>query len=235
MTFGSTFGRVFSPTFKPKSQAAAASSWWLAGGIDPANCVVAYQPKGAASYAASKVNLANAGTYDAVDGTSYPDWDATNGWIFDGANAEYLYPNGFYPDKTNYDWSMIVRFSNASAAVGTNVLLGINDAYDFFYIYAKTGGNHGFGHGNKFFLPSPNKTSGVLCMAGLECYANGVHEGTIATPTVYNQQLLMGIGATMRANSPLEYYYGYMQAVAIYNATLTSTQVGLLTTAMAAL
>lgn len=39
MTFGSTFGRTFSPTFQPKSQAAAAaSSWWLAGGIDPANC-----------------------------------------------------------------------------------------------------------------------------------------------------------------------------------------------------
>lgn len=50
MTFGSTFGRTFSPTFQPKSQAAeVASSWWLAGGIDPANCVAVYNLWGSAN------------------------------------------------------------------------------------------------------------------------------------------------------------------------------------------
>ncbi len=44
--------------------------WWLAGGIPAENCIAAYQPKGAASYAASKVNLANPGTYDAYEGTT---------------------------------------------------------------------------------------------------------------------------------------------------------------------
>ena len=59
MTFGSTFGRTFSPTFQPSSQAAAAaSSWWLAGGIDPANCVAAYQPKGAAALSSALGSIA---------------------------------------------------------------------------------------------------------------------------------------------------------------------------------
>ena len=64
MTFGSTFGRTFSPTFQPSSQAAANASWWLAGGIAAANCVAAWRAKGAASYAASKVNLTGNAAYD---------------------------------------------------------------------------------------------------------------------------------------------------------------------------
>jgi len=69
MTFASTFGRVLSPTFQPNSQAVG-GKWWLAGNINPANCVAAYQAKGAANLASAKVNLANPGTYDlmAVNG-----------------------------------------------------------------------------------------------------------------------------------------------------------------------
>src|SRR4030042_266315 len=66
--------------------------WWLAGGISAANCLAAYQPKGAASYAASKVNLANPGTYDAVDGVAFPTWAAATGWTFNGV-AQYLTSN----------------------------------------------------------------------------------------------------------------------------------------------
>jgi len=64
--------------------------WWLAGGISAANCLAAYQPKGAASYAASKVNLANPGTYNLSDGAAYPTWDAVNGWTFVDGNLQYL-------------------------------------------------------------------------------------------------------------------------------------------------
>lgn len=64
--------------------AVAASNWWEVAGK---TCVAAYQAKGAASYAASKVNLAGAGTYDLVDGTTYPTWDTALGWI---CNGQYL-------------------------------------------------------------------------------------------------------------------------------------------------
>jgi len=46
MTFSSSFGRTFSPTFQPKSQAVS-GGWWLAGGIPTSNCIAAYQSKGA--------------------------------------------------------------------------------------------------------------------------------------------------------------------------------------------
>lgn len=74
----------------PRSAAAAAASWWLAGGIDPANCIAAYRAKGAASLAASYDNLAAPGngladgTYDLTLGVA-PTFDAATGWTFNGS------------------------------------------------------------------------------------------------------------------------------------------------------
>ena len=51
-------------TVRESGVAVATSNWWVVAGR---TCVVAYQPKGAATYAASLVNLANPGTYDAVE------------------------------------------------------------------------------------------------------------------------------------------------------------------------
>lgn len=61
-------------------------TWWTAGGAT--GCVAAYQPIGAASLAASYVNLANPGTYDLAvgGGASAPAFDAATGWGFDGTN-----------------------------------------------------------------------------------------------------------------------------------------------------
>ena len=58
---------------------AAAADWWAVAGK---TCVAAYQPKGAADLAASYVNLANPGTYDAVPDSSFS-FDVSIGWIFD--------------------------------------------------------------------------------------------------------------------------------------------------------
>jgi len=108
MAFASNFGRILSPTFQPNSQAKKAGGWWLAGGIDPDDCIAAYQPKGAASYAASKVNLANPGTYDLTNGND-PSWSADNGWTFDGVN-DHLYETTYEP--TNTPFTVIVRLNN---------------------------------------------------------------------------------------------------------------------------
>ena len=64
--------------------------WWLAGGIHPSQVVAAYQPKGAASLAASYVNLANPGTNDAQVGVA-PGLDSS-GWVFTGTE-KLLGPN----------------------------------------------------------------------------------------------------------------------------------------------
>jgi hypothetical protein len=67
------------------------ADWWLAGGIPATNCVAAYQAKGAESYAASLVNLANSGTYNLNDkGTHAPNWDGVNGWVFNAIDQYFF-------------------------------------------------------------------------------------------------------------------------------------------------
>lgn len=73
---------------------AATTPLWLAGGISSSDCISAYQAKGAASYVASKSNLANPGTYDLTDGATYPAWAAGTGWTFTAANNQRLVIGG---------------------------------------------------------------------------------------------------------------------------------------------
>jgi hypothetical protein len=231
MTFGSTFGRVLSPTFQPKSQAAAGGSWWLSGNINPANCIAAYQAKGVVSYAASKVNLANPGTYDAADGAAYPTWNASDGWIFNG--SAFL-DTAVAPAAAN--WSMITRFSNGSAGIYTICGMHIETNNNRFYLRPQHNSvQHIYGYGSSANLVTSALTSGVMAMAGVKSYLNGSPEadGTGSWNAGTNYSIY--IGGQHNVGGLAYGYIGYVQAVAIYNAALTSTQVGLLTTAMNAL
>lgn len=77
---------LYSPAIMGKQSAA----WWLAGGIPGSNCLAAFKPKGAASLAASYVNLASGGaTWDAAPGVA-PTFDTSYGWDFNSAAYEYL-------------------------------------------------------------------------------------------------------------------------------------------------
>ena len=231
MTFGSSFGRVFSPTFQPKSQAAASSAdtWWdLNGAIT--SCVAAYQPKGAADYAASKVNLANPGTNDLTT-TDAPTWNATDGWIFNG--SKFL-DTAIVPAAAN--WSMIVRFSNGSTGTYTAVGMWQETIGNRFYLRPQHfSANHIYGYGSAANFVSGALTSGVMAMAGVKSYLNGSPEadgsGTWSAGTNWS----IYIGGSHN-NAGLAYgFIGYIQAVAIYNAQISAANVAALTTAMAAL
>lgn len=226
MTFGSTFGRVFSPTFQPKSQAAAtASSWWLAGGIAAANCIAAYQPKGAASYAASKVNLANPGTHDAADGSTYPTWDFTDGWSF--ASGKYL-----VLPKFALTYTIICKYTDAS---GTNaVLFGtLNTAgtAGTYYMPTRTGNTrtHVNGANNNDGVVAISKPSGVVAIAGNKAYFDGSDLGvTLSTSALPDLNLYLG---RINFSNPLS-VTAKVQALAIYDITLTPSQIAAVTTAM---
>ena len=232
MTFGSTFGRTFSPTFQPKSQAASAAGWWLAGGIDPANCVAAYQPKGAASYAASKVNLANPGTYDATDGTA-PTWDNVNGWK---QTIAYQYLKTGIMATNGY--SLIVRFSDVTPSDrpyimggGTGYGKGIGIGV------ARTGNSRAFTYGSLSY-PAGNYTSGVLAATQKSTNSTVAQEWYNGSLVVDNQAIdiaKFGGEIFLLANSgDWTASLGYIQAAAIYNISITN-YVPELTTAMAAL
>ena len=208
--------------------AAAIIPWYLSGGIAAVNCMAAYQPKGAADYAGSKVNLANPGTYNAVNGAAYPTWDVTDGWIFAKASKQFL-TTGYTLTSTS---TVLVRFSAAAegAAFGN-------------YNYTSGGGFAAFpkvGVSQLYFCPGTitkaEKTSGNLCIAGNEGFRDGVSDGTGGTSWPTLRTCFIGANSN-QSDSVVDgnCLTGKIQALAIYDTVLTLTQIGLLVTAMAAL
>jgi hypothetical protein len=203
--------------------AAAAANWWEVTGQ---TCVAAYAPRGAASQAASYVNLANPGTYDCTVGAA-PTWDATNGWIFNGS-SQYLI-TGIVPNSD--DWSAFVRFSNATGQFGW--LLCGGSSYSIMgvsadWLYARC-----YFNGQNFQLGPATVTSGVLAVAGRNGYYNGASEVTLGISN--NAWRNLYIGARNNDGTAIEYGASRIQAVAIYSTALSAGDVAALTTAMNAL
>jgi hypothetical protein len=80
--------------------------------------IAAYQPKGAASLAASYVNLANPGTYNAAPGVA-PSFDAATGWGFTTTQFLITGVRMFQP------YSVIMRYSGAIAPLSNQIPFGI--------------------------------------------------------------------------------------------------------------
>jgi len=227
MTFGSVFGRTFSPTFQPSSQAAAVASggWWdLNGAIT--SCIAAYQAKGAASYAASKVNLANAGTYDLSNGTAYPTWDTSTGWTFTQANSEYL--TGATLSGLAQDSFTIIFHSSINASGKDKGVFDIGPVW-LWYTYKNT-----FIRGRYYTTSNTNYIpaiagAAVYCFSNTAGYRDGEKLVDIATGTGTTSDTLT-VGKSAGG-----YHNGTIRSFALYGAVLTSTQIGNLTTAMAAL
>ena len=200
-----------------------AAGWWLSGGISAANCIAAYQPKGAASYAASKINLANPGTYDLQEYNS-PSWDSTNGWGVGGSSG--YFDTGITPAST---WSVAVRYSNET-----------NNSAWLFGLYEDANTAYGIRpyEGVSYFsgpktTVAPELSSGVLIMANRNGYRNGILDtasisAMVGEPTISVYLLRRNYSNT----APMT---GYIQAFAIYNTTITAPQASALSTAMAAL
>ena len=217
-------------TLGPLGVTAAAAKWYLAGGISASACVGAYQAKGAASLAASYTNLANPGSHDLTLGTA-PAWDATNGWK--GGSSAYL-KTDITPTGAAGTWSAAVRFSNGGG--GYECLLGCWSA----------GATNRFGfqlanYAGKVEISNYSlknwihtKTSGAFVIAGTALYVDGALD-----PLVLGGGSSPGVPVYILAlnnnGSPSSYTTSYIQALALYNTTLSAAQVAAVTTAMNAL
>ena len=212
-------------------RAAAGGGWWDLNGTIT-SCVAAYQPKGAASYAASKVNLTGNTDHDAVDGTAYPDWDSTNGWKADSSKSQYLVTDiTMGCSATNQ--SSIVRFSNIPAS-GVNILFGSETPSKRYALLPYSFGSIITHCYDKTVLAGIGKTAGILSMAGNNLYYNGSDIADILYGSSQISDVLYICGGNNNG-SLADKMTGYIQAIAFYNAALTATQIGNLTTAMAAL
>lgn len=201
-------------------------SWWLSGGIVPSACVAAYQSIGAANLAVSYTNLANPGTNDLTLGVA-PAWDTINGWTFNGVN-QYL-NTGI--TAATLSWSMFVRFSNFNTISFSTTLIGQSLSTRLFFIAASNALVY-YANG-KLLSVSPSLTSGVLGFAGSTAYRNGVNDGTIPTGLIVAFPIY--IGAENDGGGPGSYANAGIQAAAIYNVTITPSQVTALVAAMVAL
>ena len=206
-----------------------AARWYLAGGISASACVAAYQPKGAASLAASYINLANPGTYDAAPGVA-PTWASSTGWTFNGT-SQYL-KTGIVPST---GWSAIIRFDSLVATGSFQYLLGMDDAAGKgFHIAADTTLSANSWRNPSAINYSRSAGAGVLAMNATTAFVDGSavpgsFSGTVPSVAVF-------VGARNRLGEGLgAYTKGNIVGAAIYNVSLSAAQIGAVTAAMQAL
>jgi hypothetical protein len=201
------------------------TDWWLNGGILPADCIGAYQAIGAASYAASLVNLANPGTYDLTAPVGTPVWNTTDGWIGGGIAVDTHLETGINP---HHDWSVIVRVA----------LTNDGDYYYFNGLIFTTGAGANFGLAVSVYAglntvtyvenKSDYDSSGSAqyssmvstaiygLVAGNFYIDDSIHE--TVTPGYHE---VSGNLLLMKQNA---YFDGTYQAAAIYNRTLSDSE-----------
>lgn len=203
----------------------ANAAWWLSGGISAANCSAAYASKGAASLAASYINLNNPGTNNAAPGTA-PTWDATNGWIFNGS-SQYL-TTGSIPAA---GWSIVARFSNLTNSgylAGSSIL---SNSVNFLLI-PRSGGDV-WGYGGGILSWASGTTTGVIAMAADKGYTGGTQRVTgIGTWSGTGIAIFIGSRNYNGSFDASTAAAVKIQALSIYNSTLTAGQVSAVTTAM---
>lgn len=226
MAFAPVFRPTFPATFDRSQPAAAAADWWVVAGK---TTVAAYQPKGAASLAASYVNLANPGTYDATPVTA-PGWSSGNGWEFTAANSHYL-SSGITP--TSSSWTVLVRYSGVTGdnrglfgfyAGGYGFLIEVMAASNRMDMY------NGLDYPSGYFNVAPALTAGVYGFAGKTAYRDGISDGTIPAGSLTGSNVLIGAITGLG-----RFFEGYMQAMVIHSDTLTGGEFATVSAAMAAL
>lgn len=205
-----------------RAPAAAAVPWWLSGGVSAANAIVVYQPKGAASLAASYSNLANPGTYDAAPGVA-PTLTA-DGWTFD--NTTYLTTNFTAPGLTA--WA--IRFSNAAVDSSGGIFGDISALYTRLSLSPNRGdGSFIWSNGSSATIPGAAISGGVVISAP-SLYVNGNYVA-FSSGFAWPASGALRIGA-VNSWGPQACK---IQALAIYNTTLTAPHVLAISTAMAAI
>jgi len=213
---------------------ASGGGWWDLNGTIT-SCVAAYQPKGAASYAAAKVNLANPGTYNATAVNGDVGWNTSDGFISSYSN-NYKLNTGVTVNSAN--WTYIIRYSNYVANIKNENICGYWNSRKItaFRLNAIGGvkkgnfANYSYDSYHATIDTDGSLTSAVVGAAGETAYLNGSSVGTITQSTSQDGVFYI-CGRNYSDNSPSVYTIAF----AIYNSVLTSTQISDLSTAMAAL
>ena len=212
----------------PKT-AAAAVGWWVVPGK---TCVAAYQAKGAASLAASYVNLPTPATYDLTLFGSGLTWDAADGWGTNWATNRFLH-TGITPANDG-SWSMFVRYSAASASYAIAVgACKVSNTAGFAIGSGSSQRGWFVNVGALVCSVAPNYPAGVFGVT-TEPYRDGVDVGVLSGSNPPASPIAIG-GLYSMPILVSNVWAGYIQAVAIYSMSLSPAEAATLSAAMAAL
>ena len=206
--------------------------WYLQGGISAENCIAAYKPIGAASLAASYINLANPGTYDLTAPTSAPTFNPAVGWTFNGT-TQYL-ATGITP--TNHTlYSILLRFSGIAGATGyiCGFWGGSHGAEGYMFSPWRTDRRRYFNGTLASTLGAVTSTSGVMGIAGTGAYLDGELDFTLTIANGWNDEIYLGANKNDSGTPPVHTYTACnIQCVAIYDTVLSPVQVEAVSAAM---
>lgn len=199
--------------------------WYRAGGA-PAPIAV-WLAKGAASLAASYVNLVSPGTYNAAPGTA-PELHA-NGWT---ANSSAFLKTGLVPAGT--DWTIISR--HISISNSTHGFFGVYHGATQCLLVRHIADNVNYYNGGSVYDNAGSFLSGVVAISGKNVYRNGVDTGNIsAGGTNPTAEIFLMCYNNGSGTATAKMQNGYLAGCAVWNSTLTPAQVLAVSTAMAAL
>lgn len=200
-------------------------TWWLAGGIDPSSVDGAYVALGAASKAASLINLADPGTNDLTEAGTVT-WSAVAGWS--GFSAANYLQSAFPPDDNR---GIILRVATMTGTVIGIGACGVWDTTNALGMTLRTSarvarrgssGSTSFGASTIAAL-----TAGVIRSSNSSrqrAWANTSFTA-ISDNTAITSAINMPIGRTVDgAGTYVDYFAGYILAAVIYNAALTDDQ-----------
>lgn len=199
-------------------------SWWKAGGAQ--GCIQALKARGAASYAASLLDLSGAG-HNAAEGVT-PSWDALTGWTFNGT-TQYL-DTGILASAANTVLILFTGFTTSPKPIfgaysAANTYLGVFPDYGDGKAYYEAGGELGV---------APGMAQGVLAIAGQQGYRFSKADGGAIPAGSGRPALNMYLGGINLTGTP--YLAGVrIQAFAVYSGILTAAQVAAVAAAMAEL
>jgi len=195
--------------------------WYSTGGITP---VAVYQPKGAASYEASLINLITPGTYDATSAGA-PAWDAATGWTFSLTTHLVTCPVGAFDEQIA---TIIVRYTTDGTNSTGHLFSSTGTAGDIKILPLNAGTNASYYNGSAAAAIAPIATgANVLAIAGSNGYRNGADECDLTFDAVVALNITIGNRPSGSRTFP-----GSIFAFAYYNSVLTPAQIAALTTAM---
>jgi len=199
--------------------------WYRAGGA-PAP-VAAWQPIGAASLAASYLNLVTPGTYDAAPGVA-PVLHA-NGWT---ANNSAFLTTGLVPD--GIDWTVLVRIISVTNTL--HAIMGVYHSATQALMIRRVADDVNYYNGGGVYDGGGAFPTGVLGVAGKNTYRDGIDTADIAASGTNPTGEIFIMAYNNGAGSPVaKLQSGYIAAMAVWDSTLTAPQVLAVSTAMAAL